>query len=134
MANYSNKWLEIPCPYTGEVTDIPPGYAARLAGVSRTTASRWIVTGIPEPALRLLQIKVHGLLPCAAWHRFRARGGSLLNVETGETFTPDQMATVYLAHQQASHYRQRLADLTSHKAPVLQLVPGHKKTRRLAGL
>ena len=127
MQKYSNEWLEIPCPYTGEVIEVPPGHAARLAGVTRQTARRWITAGIPPVCLKLLQVRVHGLLPDPAWYRFRFRGGRLVSLDTGQQFEPEQLHSAWLTWQHNAALRAELDRIRRPPERVLQLVPDRKK-------
>lgn len=127
MPRYSNEWLEIPCPYTGEVVEVPPGHAARLAGVTRQTARRWLSSGIPPLCLKMLQVRVHGLLPDPAWHRFRFRGGRLVSLDGSLAFEPDQLERAWVTWQQNSALRLELDRIRRPPERVLQLVPGKKK-------
>lgn len=112
MQKTSKKTLTIADPFTDEQVDTPIGYVARLAGVDRSTARRWALAGeIPTAHERYLAAVIHGVPPDPDWHRFRFRSGYLVNTVTGERFTPQQMETVYLAHQQVSCFRQELERL-----------------------
>lgn len=122
MQNYSNEWLEVPCPYTGEVVEIPPGYAARLTGVTRSTARRWLSAGIPALPLKLLQVRVHGLLPDPAWHRFRFRGGRLVSLDGGLQFEPAQLESAWMTWQHNSALRAELHRIRRPAGRSLRLV------------
>ena len=109
MRKASKNWLTLSHPTTGETDEIPAGHAAKLLNVRRRTVESWILKGkIPALAVRLLHFLALGMLPDAAWHRWRLYGGVLVNTTSGERFTPSQLATVYLSWQQLSHTRQRL--------------------------
>ena len=122
MPKQSYKWLTVHDPFTLEPADIPPGYAARRLGVTPSTTRRWAESGIPEPHARHLAALVHGVLPDPAWHQFRAIGGCLVNMETGEKFTPADLKSVYLAHQQVAALRERLREMQRPAGRSLRLV------------
>lgn len=124
MPEKSNNWLLIHDPITGHAEEIPPGYAARLLGVSRSTALRWCRQGIPPIAQRHLAALVHGVLPDPAWQDFRTRGAFLVNLATGERFSAQDLKTAYLAHQQVSALRERLRLIERPPARVLRLASG----------
>ncbi|MBE98744.1 MAG: hypothetical protein CMP77_02060 [Flavobacterium sp.] len=69
-------------------------------------------------AREVLQMRVFGVLPGAAWRDFRLRGDFLENVATGETWTPGQLQQAWISFQQLREYQRH--------APT-------KKPARLAG-
>ena len=109
MKTYSNNWLDIWCPVTGETVQITAQQAATTTGRTLSTARRWC-SGAPVRAgdLFLLRARWLGLLHDPAWHRFRLRGGLLLDTDSGETWQPHNLRAALIAHGRASAMRAEL--------------------------
>lgn len=109
------KSVDVVCPLTGHSVAVSPRWASRITGRSLRTAQRWANGSRMDKAAReLLALRVFGVLPGAAWKAFRLRGDCLENIETGETWTPNQLRGAWVAFQQLQDTRR-----TATKKPAL---------------
>ena len=102
------KTVDVICPLTGQHKEVSARFAARVTGRSLRTAQRWANgSRIDNAAHQALVMRVFGVLPGDAWRDFRLCGDRLENVATGETWTPQQLAGVWISLQQLREYRRR---------------------------
>lgn len=122
------QWILLADDYSGETMDLHVCWAARYTGRSVTTARRWAAGApISRRDLALLRFHALGVIDHPDWRRFRLRGGALVDVDTGETWTAEQLRASWILFQQAADYRR----LTRRRrAPVLELHPGGRRFRR----
>lgn len=132
MLNQYGNWLTIWSPDGRESKELHLNTAAKLAGVHRTTAKRWVQSNyIPAHFLALLQFRALGCLPGEDWAGWRVRGDMLLDTDSGESFRPYHMRAAYLAHDQVRELKRLNGQLRASletmvrdrpPAPVLRLV------------
>lgn len=122
------QWILLADDYSGETMEVPVRAAARYTGRSVTTARRW-AAGAPigRRDLALLRFHALGVIDHPEWRRFRLRGGALVDVDTGESWTADQLRASWVLFQQAVDYRRLMR---RQRAPVLELHPGGRRLRR----
>lgn len=101
------KSVSVVCPITGQAVAVSPRWAARITGRSLRTAQRWANGANMDHAARdVLAMRVFGVLHGNEWQAFRLRGGILENVETGETWTPQQLRGAWVSFQQLREYQR----------------------------
>lgn len=115
------KAVLVSCPLTGHQREVSPGFAARITGRSLRTAQRWTAGARMDKASRqLLQMRVFGVIPWGAWQSFRVRDSFIENVDTGETWTPEQLRGAWIRFQQLREYQRPATGTPARRMRIIK--------------
>jgi len=118
VMNNNSRSVAIFCPATGRQVNVSPRWAAMTTGRHLRTAQRWAAGyRMDKASEQLLQIRLFGVLPWGAWSAFRIHEQMIENVETGETWTPQQLRSSWVTFQQLREYK-RMVGTPSTAAPL----------------